>query len=279
MVSKEVAFAESLQRIMRTAREQGNCVSEEQVKEEFEDLEFNDNQLQMVYDYLENHKIGIGEPGDPDAGLTEEERNYLQNYLDGLDALPVYSDGEKRAYTMSVMAGDRMAAGRLTECYLKDVVDIARLYTGQGVLLEDLIGEGNVALAMGVELLATGVAADAGMLSGAEGQGGAERGIEDAAFGRASDPAEAEGMLVRSIMDAMEALIRESTAIEKESKKVAARVNKVADRARELAEEFHRKVTPQELVRETGMSMESIQDAMRMSGFQIEDIAYDKERL
>ena len=40
MVSREAAFAESLQRIRRIAREQGNCISEEQVKEEFSDLEF-----------------------------------------------------------------------------------------------------------------------------------------------------------------------------------------------------------------------------------------------
>ena len=58
---------------------------------------------------------------DPDAGLTEEERSYLQIYLDGLEALPVYSDGERRAYTISAMAGDRVAGQRLTESYLKHV--------------------------------------------------------------------------------------------------------------------------------------------------------------
>lgn len=53
----------------------------------------------------------------------------------------------------------------------------------------------------------------------------------------------------------------------------------MADRARELAEELRRKVTPEELARETGISLRSIQDAMRMSGFQIEDIAYAKDSL
>lgn len=258
MISREAAFAESLQRIRRTAREQGNCISEEQVREEFSDLEFNDAQLQMVYDYLEKHNIGIGEPADPDAGLTEEERNYLQNYLDGLEALPVYSDGEKRAHTISAMAGDRLAAQCLTESYLKDVVDIAKLYSGQGILLEDLIGEGNVALTTGVEILVSGD----GRVENSEGK-----------------PDEAEGMLVRGIMDAMEALIQENADKEKRDRKVADKVNKVADRARELAEELHRKVTPEELAQETGMSMKSIQDAMRMSGFQIEDIAYAKDSL
>lgn len=267
MISREMAFAESLQRIRRIAREQGNCISEEQVKEEFSDLEFNDAQLQMVYDYLEKHKVGIGEPADPDAGLTEEERNYLQNYLDGLEALPLYSDGEKRAHAISAVAGDRLAAQRLTESYLKDVVDIAKLYSGQGILLEDLIGEGNVALAMGVEMLVSGAG------------GLADREIPGEACHASGKADEAEGMLVRGIMDAMEALIRDNADQEKEDRKVADRVNKVADKARELAEELHRKVTPEELARETGMSLKSVQDAMRMSGFQIEDIEYAKDSL
>ena len=305
MISREMAFAESLQRIRRIAREQGNCISEEQVKEEFSDLEFNDAQLQMVYDYLEKHKVGIGEPADLDAGLTEEERNYLQNYLDGLEALPVYSDGEKRAHTISTMAGDRLAAQRLTESYLKDVVDIAKLYSGQGILLEDLIGEGNVALTMGVEMLVAGAGrlessekrtGEDGMPEEGKPTGGcraataegmkatastnpAEGWISGEAGHIAGKPDEVERMLVRGVMDAMEALIQENAQQEKKDRKVADRVNKVADRARELAEELHRKVTPEELVRETGMSMKSVQDAMRMSGFQIEDIAYAKDSL
>lgn len=263
MISREVAFAESLQRIRRIAREQGNCISEEQVKEEFFDLEFNDAQLQMVYDYLEKHNVGIGELADPEAGLTEEERNFLQIYLDGLEALPVYSDGERRAYTISAISGDRLAGQRLTESYLKDVADIAKLYSGQGILLEDLIGEGNVALAMGVEMLVSGArgAADGIMCADAE------------------KPDEAEGMLVKGIMDAMEALIRENTDKEKRDRKVADRVNKVADRARELAEELQRKVTPLELARESGLSLDSVQDAMRISGFQIEDIEYAEDSI
>lgn len=305
MISRETAFAESLQRIRRMAREQGNCISEEQVKEEFSDLEFNDAQLQMVYDYLEKHNIGIGEPADTDAGLTEEERNYLQNYLDGLEALPVYSDGEKRAHTISAMAGDRLAAQRLTESYLKDVVDIAKLYSGQGILLEDLVGEGNVALTTGVEMLVAGagrlessekkISEDSlpgeGKLTDGYGAATAE-GMKAAAAMNpvggqisgeaghiAGKPDEVEGMLVRGIMDAMEALIQESADQEKKDRKVADKVNKVADRARELAEELHRKVTPEELASESGLSMKSIEDAMRMSGFQIEDIAYAKDSL
>jgi len=67
--------------------------------------------------------------------------------------------------------------------------------------------------------------------------------------------------------------------VEKIDKKIADKVNQVADKARELAEELHRKVTPEELAKETGMAEKAIRDAVRMSGFKIEDIEYAKDSL
>ena len=52
------------------------------------------------------------------------------------------------------MAGDADAKHRMIEIFLPQVAEIAKLYAGQGVFLEDLIGEGNVALTMAAEMLA-----------------------------------------------------------------------------------------------------------------------------
>lgn len=256
-MNQEIIFAQNLEKVRRLAKEQGNCVSEEQVRSAFAGLELKETQLQMVFDYLTKHNVGIGEAVDPDAGLTDEERDYLQDYLDEIALLPRYTDGQREAYTMSAMAGDGVSAQRLTESYLREVADIARLYAGQGVGLEDLIGEGNVALAIGVEMLAK------------MGQAGAGDG--EPFFGT---PGEAQGMLVKRVMDAMEDCIRESADNVKMDQKIADKVNRVADRARELAEELRRKVTPEELMEEAGLSRKAIEDAMRMSGFRIDDISW-----
>ena len=56
-------------------------------------------------------------------------------------------------------------------------------------------------------------------------------------------------------------------------------MNLVADKAKELAGELHRKVTPEELSQETGFSLKSIREAMRMSGYKIEDMVYAEENL
>lgn len=254
-MNREVVFAQTLEQVRKLAKEQGNCVSQEQVREAFASLELDQTQLQLVFDYLVKHKVGIDKPVDVDDYLSDKERDYLKDYLEELKTLPDRSREEIEALTLSAMSRDPMAVDSrakqsLVEVYLKDVADIARLYAGQGVLLEDLIGEGNVALAMGMDLL-----------------------------GSLEKPEEAPGMLMKLVMDAMEEYIRENAANEETDQKVAKQVNRIADKARELAEELHRKVTPQELSRETGLSLKSIYEAMRMSGFRIEDIEYAEDGL
>lgn len=242
-MNQEVLFAKTLEQVRKTAKEQGNCVSEAQVQEAFAPLSLDNDQLQLVFDYLVKHKIGIGEPVDLDDYLTDKEKNYLQNYLDQLALLPDYTSGEKEAFTISAMAGDVDAQRKLIEVYLRDVVDIAKLYTGQGVFLEDLIGEGNMALTIGVTML-----------------------------GSMETPKEAGGMLGKLIMDAMEEYIQGNADQEKLDKRALDKVNKVLKKAKALSEELHRKVTVEELAAETGMTEKAIRDAVRISGFQIEYI-------
>ena len=249
-MNREVLFAQTLKKVRRLAKEQGNCVSEEQVKEAFLELDLKEDQLGLVYDYLRQHKIGIGKPVNADDYLSEKERDYLQIYLDELKSIPQRTQGQIEALTLSAMAGDVNAKQSLVEVYLGDVADIARLYAGQGVLLEDLIGEGNVALAAGVEML--------GSLEKTE---------------------EAPGMLMKLVMDAMEDHIQENISNRKTDELVAQKVNWIAEKARELAEDLHRKVTPEELSAETGLSLKSILEAVRMSGFKIEDIDYAEDAL
>jgi len=242
-MNRESEFAKILNELKGLAREQGNMVTEEQVQDAFAKLDLSGEQLQMVYDYLLQSKIGIGQHLDPEEYLTEKEMDYLEEYLSEIEGLGDVTEGEKEAITLSAMAGDADAQTRLTEIYLKEVPQIAKLYAGQGVYLEDLIGEGNVALAIGVSML-----------------------------GSQESAQEALGLLGKMIMDAMESYIRENTDAKKLDAKVADKVNLVADKARELSEELRRNVTVQELAEESGLSENAIRDAIRMSGFKIEGI-------
>lgn len=242
-MNRELQFAKTLEEVKKKAKEQGNCISEEQIKEFFSELSLTEEQFQMVYDYLKQHKIGIGEPVNPDDYLSEEEADYLAAYLEQLKEFPEVSDGEKEAITLSAMAGDADAQNRLIQIFLPQVAEIAKLYAGQGVFLEDLIGEGNIALTVGVTML-----------------------------GALEHASEAQGMLGKMIMDAMEDFIAEDAAEAQKDRQLADKVNLVADKANELADDLHRKVTVEELMQETGMSRKSILDAIRISGDKIEAI-------
>ena len=240
---REILFAKTLEQVKSTAKAQGNCISEGQLKEAFAPLALGEEQMKLVYDYLHKSRIGVGEPVDPDEFLGDEERDYLESYLEELRTLPELTPGEREALTLSAMAGDADAQGRLAQAFLPQVAEIAKLYAGQGVYLEDLIGEGNVAVASGVTML-----------------------------GAMEHASEAEGMLGRMIMDAMEEYIAENAAESDKDRKIADKVNKVADAARELSEELRRKVTVEELMAESGLSRRAIEDAVRMSGGNIEDL-------
>ena len=197
-MNKEILFAQKLGEIRKLAKEQGNYVTKEQIADAFAELNFQEEQFQMVYDYLTKHKIGIDEPVDLDEYLSEDEVDYLKMYEEELAAMESVTAGQREAILLSAMAGETDAKKSLVEIYLPQVIEISKLYTGQGVYIEDLVGEGNLALAQGVTML--------GCLEHAK---------------------EAEGMLMKMVMDAMEELIQEDLtekdivkkAIDQEKKK------------------------------------------------------------
>jgi len=247
-MDKEKEFAALLSEVTRLGREQKGIISEDQVKEAFEQLSLSDDQLTLVYDYLKKHGIGIGTPADPEDFLSDEEHNYLKDYEESLSELPEVSDSEKIGITISAMSGDKSAQNRLIEIYLPSVPDIAKMYVDQGVYIEDLIGEGNLVLTSGVTML-----------------------------GAIEKPEEAESFLTKMIMDAMEELISDSLDEDARGQKAVKHVQKVADKAKELAKELRRSVTVDELANESGLSVDEIIEAIRMTGNNIEDIDYTED--
>lgn len=246
-MDKELQFAKTLQKVKELAKLSGNQISKAEIDENFASLDLDEEQMKLVYEYLEKANIGIDKEVDTDALLTSEDTNYLQFYLEELQELPTVTEGEKEAITLSAMAGDEEAQAKLIQIMLPQVIDFAKLYAGQGVLLEDLIGEGNVALTIGVTML-----------------------------GCFENAVEAGGAIGKMIMDAMEELIVSYVAEDEVDQKIVERVNQVSDKAKELAESLGRKVTKEELADETGMQIDDIAEAIRFSGGQIEYLETDK---
>ena len=236
MDKEQLLFAQTLEQLKETARLQENMLTSEQIQEAFEAMSLGEAQMALIHEYLQKNNIGIDEPGKLDENLTDEDVNYLNIYLDELKELPVVSDGEKRAVMMSAMAQDMTACNKLVEVFLPQVVEIAKLYAGQGALVEDLIGEGNVALATAVTMLDCVESID-----------------------------EVEGFLGKMIMDAMQDYIGEDSDSKSVDEQILEKVNRIYEKAKEMAEELLRKVTVAELAKEMEIEEEEIYEAIRLS--------------
>ena len=240
---RERIFLEKLQKLVADAKKNHNTTTEEKIREAFGELQLTDEQDTQLRAFLSASKIGIDETLSYEEYLTEEEHNYLEDYLEIISSIERPDESVLDAVKLSAMAGERQAQMRLAELMLSNVVDIAKLYVGQDVLIEDLIGAGNEALTRGVAMLAP--------LEG---------------------PGEVEGTLGRMIMDAMEDLIAENLDEKAKNKEVEDRVNQVAEKAKELAAALGRKVTAAELAGEGEVDLAQIKEAVRLSGGKIEEL-------
>ncbi|MDE7416421.1 MAG: hypothetical protein K2N44_08985 [Lachnospiraceae bacterium] len=242
MEFNQTNFAQILEELRDAARLQGNMLTSGQISEAFEQWQLDDEKLALIHDYFRNNHIGIDEQGDVEENLSGDDVDFLEMYLGELRELPSVTDGEKRAVIMSALANDSDAQAKLVEIFLPQVVEISKLYAGQGVLVEDLIGEGNVAAATAVTMLECVENID-----------------------------EVEGFIGKMVMDAMEELINEDSDNRQIDENVLGKVNEVNDKARELYENFLRKVTVKEVADELGITEEQVLEAVK---FSVNGIAY-----
>lgn len=248
MELNQANFAQILEELRDTARLQGNMLASAGIREAFGEWQLDDAQLSLIHDYFRKNHIGIDEPAEVQENLSGDDVNFLEMYLEELGELPPVSDGEKRAVMMSALAGDSGAQAKLVEIFLPQVVEISRLYAGQGALVEDLIGEGNVAAAQAVTMLEC------------------VEGID-----------EVEGFIARMVMDAMEGFISEDSDNRQIDENVLGRVNDVNDKAKELYDSFLRKVTAKEVAEELGITEEEVQEAVKFSANHIDYIEIKNE--
>lgn len=242
-MNEQKDFIKRINELTELAADQENVIFEDQLFDIFPEVKESEEKMKVIKEFLSEKKIGLNEKLPIEEVLSKEEKNYLDFYLEELSEQTPLTEGEREAMLLSAMAGDEGAQMAVLNDTLKNVVEIAKLYAGQGVLLEDLIGEGNLVLVTAVTML-----------------------------GSCENAKEAEGMLAGQIMDAMQDLIAENMDETGEEEKLLNKVNKVAKAAKELAEDLGRKVTIEELMQESGLSRAYIEKALKLTANMIEDI-------
>lgn len=168
--------------------------------------------------------------------MTKEDIDYLSFYLEALKDLKEVTGGKKQALILSAMAGDENAYNAVVEMYLPKVVEIAKLYVGEGAFVEDLIGEGNVALT-----------------------------IASKSLGCLENSSEADGFIGKMVMDAIEQYLEGVESNDSDMKIILNKLDKMLELSKETMEKIGRKITVEELISETDFSEEEIREARMLS--------------
>lgn len=241
----EQEFRIRLEQLVAIAKEQGMMLDESQISMTFPELAEDADKVSYLKEYLKSKKIGIDQKADLNEFLSMEDRNFLKDYMESLEEVTKTGEEKLREITLSAMTGDKNAQERILSLYLPKTVEIAKLYAGQGTLVEDLIGEGNLALT------------------------GAIYKLEEL-----SDWTEAEGYLGKVMMDAMEDFIRGEVKEKELDEILLKRVNRVLEITKQLTEERNRKVSPEEICSACELTLDEVIEAIRISAEHIEGIEY-----
>lgn len=252
-MEQRAEFLNRLGGLLTLAKEKGNQITIEEVENYFSDIEFTEEQMELVFDYLLSQKvvvkgyIKINSPEEEEEKLqlTEDEEAYLREYMNDLKAFAKVPEAEKESLYAKALQGDQSAKDRLIEIYLKEVVQIAKEMYHKDIFLGDMIQEGNVGLILGVDML--------------------------------TDVASAHDTITGQIRQSMQMLIEEYTEVHNQGKNMVEKVTRLDESIKALTEEMGRKVSIDELAVYMGMTEEEIEDILRLTGEESEESEEEEE--
>ncbi|WP_434311241.1 sigma-70 domain-containing protein [Hominifimenecus sp. rT4P-3] len=236
-----------LEAVREKAAANGNRIAVGEILACFPGIALSEEQIRLIYRYLEDTHIEIEdyEPHDTrsvavgSGRLSGEEKAYFQMYLKDLEGVAPCTKAEEEILVNHLLGGDEGAQNRLIEGNLHRVLELARNRAGCGVLIGDLVQEGNMALVTAVEE------------------------YRSAGVRLVGEPL--EDFLEKKIDGAMEALIREQSGFDRAAKRMAADANRLLELTKELEEELGREATLEELAKRMHLPGEYVEEVVRVS--------------
>lgn len=155
-------FQNKLAGICQLAEENQKKLTGEQVRKYFEDTDLEKEQLLKILHYLKMKGITIEgteveteqdaavekqEKEESAVPLTEEEKAYLKEYMEGFASLSENGRTEEALFA-ALAEGDVLAQAELTQRYLPVAAEMAVSMNSSEIHLADLIQEANVSLLM-----------------------------------------------------------------------------------------------------------------------------------
>lgn len=243
-------FMEMLMAITEIAKVQENRITKEEIQDFFAGMDLDESQYQHIYQYLGENKVQV--PGfvhneylkteeveETNMEKEKEEGEHtiaLSIYMKELETISGLSDKERTSLFLALRNKDDEAKKKLIEGYLPVVVEIAKGYKNQGLLMEDLIQEGNLGLLQGLKEV-SGIS-----------------NIDDA-----------DAFLQEHIKMAMATVIDEEVGENDWETAIVAKTGLINEAAKVLAEDMGRVATIKELADYTKISAEEIENILSLS--------------
>lgn len=154
-----------LSELLELGKQKG-VLSYKMIMETISDQDMDTEQVERVYDQLEELNIDVVDDVDVPADINEEIAEVeaalsaseginiddpVRMYLKEIGKVPLLTAQEEIEIAERMANGDEDAKHQLAEANLRLVVSIAKRYVGRGMLFLDLIQEGNLGLIKAVE--------------------------------------------------------------------------------------------------------------------------------
>lgn len=154
-----------IKELIENGKKKGKLTTKE-INDVLEEMDFDVEQVDKLYDTLEGHRIEIVEDMEDEeleADLTKDVESLVDSstvegtddpvkvYLKEIGRVPLLTPDEEIDLAVRMAEGDEKAKKRLSEANLRLVVSIAKRYVGRGMHFLDLIQEGNLGLIKAVE--------------------------------------------------------------------------------------------------------------------------------
>ena len=172
-MSKEKDLNEIIKQLIALAGKDGELL-ENELHDALEKYQLDPEQIEKIYDKLDEEKIMILKITDTDEPPIEELKDIEEEikledletievpesvgmddpvrlYLKEIGKIPLLTPELEIEYATKMAKGDEVARKKLAEANLRLVVSIAKKYVGRGMLFLDLIQEGNLGLIKAVE--------------------------------------------------------------------------------------------------------------------------------
>ena len=188
-IKKKFKSLDEAQEFLLSCKDKDMDISQNQFMESINDLGLNDDELDALYSWCDDHEITFMDEGiededfdldveeedlDSDIDDTQDEESSIEDeishleqsfanashakindpvkmYLKEIGQIPLLDPKEEPIIAKRIQNGDEEAKQQLISSNLRLVVSIAKKYVGRGMLFLDLIQEGNCGLIKAVE--------------------------------------------------------------------------------------------------------------------------------